>query len=484
MMTKLNELTIKQSIQGLINGDFSSQDLVLACLSQIQKYDAKVQAFITVIDESELLNQAKKADELILNKGASIFDEYPLLGIPYAAKDNFSTKEIKTTAASNILVNYIPPYESTVTKRLQDAGAILIGKTNMDAFAHGSSTEESDFFTTKNPWDVSKVPGGSSGGSAAALVSDMCIFAIGSETGGSIRCPASWCGITGYKPTYGRVSRYGLIAMCSSTDCPGPMTKSVWDSAYILQIIAGLDSFDATTSKTDVDLYAEEIDIYKVKNLKIGLASEFMNENIGISTEIVDKLQDFTSFFKQNSLKVQDVSLLDPKYALAVYTIIQRSEVSSNLARFTGVRYGETRDAFGYEAKKRMMLGAYALSSGYYDAYSKAQRVRTLLIQNFNKVFEEVDLIVMPTMPTTALDIGASSTSPIFGELTDMLNLPSAMAGLPAVSVNCGFSKDGLPIGAQIIGKQFDDLKVLSLANFYEQNAKIGKFKPNLEKLL
>jgi aspartyl-tRNA(Asn)/glutamyl-tRNA(Gln) amidotransferase subunit A len=329
-----------------------------------------------------------------------IFESKPLLGIPYACKDNFSTKGIKTTAGSKILENYIPPFESTVTDKLKKAGAVLLGKTNMDAFAHGSSTENSDFFTTKNPWDTKRVPGGSSGGSAAAVAADMCIFSIGSETGGSIRGPASWCGVTGLKPSYGRVSRYGVVAMASSTDSPGPLTKTVEDSFYVLSIIAGKDPKDATTLQGDLEISfpLKGIDL---KEIKIGKPSSYFN--IDLEEGVRKNVDTAVNKLKDMGAEIVDIDLLAPKYSIAVYTILQRSEVSSNLARFDGIRYGNDRNSFGFEAKKRIMLGTYTLSSGYYDAYySKAQKVRTLIKEDFEKAFKNVDIIIAPSMPCVA----------------------------------------------------------------------------------
>ena len=354
---KLNELTITQAQEGLKKKKFSSQELVKACLKRIKKVDPKIKAFITVC-EKEALDQAKKADEFI--------DSKPLLGIPVAIKDNFCTKEIKSTAASRVLENYIPVFDATVVKRLKKAGAIIIGKTNMDAWAHGSSTEASDFFTTHNPWDLNRLPGGSSGGSAAAVIADEIIFGIGSETAGSIRQPAAWCGIVGFKPTYGRVSRYGLIAMASSTDSPGLLTKTVKDSALVLQILAGKDELDATTSSEKVPHYLKNIK-KGIKRLKIGVPREYFVP--GMEKEVAQRVKEAIKVLGKLGAKIREITLLDPKYSVAVYTILQRSEVSSNLARYDGIRYGRERTKFGEEAKRRIMLGTYTLSAGYYEAY-------------------------------------------------------------------------------------------------------------------
>ncbi len=475
-MQNLNALTIKDALEGLKNKEFSSVDLVHSCLDAISKKDPEIKAFVTVLADEALL-EARKADEIIAKEGAKAFEKYPLLGIPYAAKDNFCTKGIRTTASSKVLENFIPPYESTVTERLKSAGAILLGKTNMDAFAHGSSTEESDFFTTKNPWDVSRVPGGSSGGSAAAVIGDMCLFAIGSETGGSIRGPASWCGVTGLKPSYGRVSRYGVIAMASSTDSPGPIAKSVEDSALILEVIAGNDPRDATTSPLEKEKYAEGLkSLPDLKGLKVGKPKQYFD--LDLEPEVKQKALDFLQFLEKNGAEIIEIDLMDPKYSIAVYTVLQRAEVSSNLARLDGIRYGNDRNSFGFEAKKRMMLGAYTLSAGYYDAYySKAQKVRTLIIEDFDKAFNQVDVLVGPTMPCVALKIGESASNPMFGEMMDVLTEPSTIAGLCGVTIPVGFAQN-LPVGVQIIGNRFKESQIMQIANFYQQNTNFHKERP------
>lgn len=475
----LNKLTLEDALKGLKKGIFSSEDLCRDCLTAIKAYNEPLNVFLTQIDDDIVLKQAKEADLKIKQKGPSIFDEYPLLGIPYACKDNFSTKGVKTTASSKVLADYVPPFESTVTQKLKDVGAILLGKTNMDAFAHGSSTETSDFSPTKNPWDLTRVPGGSSGGSAVAVAANMCIFAIGSETAGSIRGPASWTGITGFKPTYGRVSRYGVVAMASSTDSPGPMTKTIWDSAYVLNIIAGKDIHDATTSPLPTTSYTDEINNIDINKLTIGVPKSYFE--IDMDKSISKVVREVASFFEKNGAKLVEVDLMDPKYSIAVYTILQRSEVSSNLARLSGVRYGTDRSHFGYEAKKRMMLGSYTLSSGYYDAYyTKAQKVRTLIVEDFKKVFKEVDFILGPTMPVVAMKLGESAEYPLFGEYIDMLQEPSAIAGLTAVSVPSGFV-NGLPVGTQFIGSQFSEELLFKVGHYYQKNTEFHKEFPDLE---
>lgn len=477
-MKSLNELTVVQALTGLKNGEFTSLDLTNACLTQIEKFDSKLGTFITLNKENALI-QAELADAEITSHGEDVFKQKPLLGIPYAVKDNFSTKGIQTTAASNILKGYIPPYESTVTQKLKDAGAILLGKTNMDAFAHGSSNETSDFFPAKNPWDISRVPGGSSGGSAVTTAAHMSIFSIGSETAGSVRGPAAWSGVTGLKPTYGRVSRYGVIAMASSTDSPGPLTKTAEDAALILEIIAGVDSCDATSSPEPVGSYFNNLTKADLKTLKIGRAKQYFVPQIELGVR--EQVENAIEKFRELGATVIDIDLMDPKYSIAVYTILQRSEVASNLARFDGIRFGHTRNNFGHEAKKRMMLGAYTLSSGYYDAYyAKAQKVRTLIVEDFKKAFEKVDLIVGPTMPNIALHFGESDKVPIFGELADMLAEPSSIAGLSGISIPCGFSQ-GMPVGIQLIGDQLKEQQVLDAAYVYQQHTTYHTKFPNLE---
>jgi len=477
MNKELNKLTLIEALEGLKSKKFSSVDLVKACYERIDQVDDKVKAFVTLVKENAL-KDAEQADIIISKEGEGAFIKQPLLGVPYACKDNFSTKDIQTTASSNVLKGYIPPYESTVTKRLKEAGAILLGKTNMDAFAHGSSTETSDFFKTTNPWDITRVPGGSSGGSAAAVAANMCIFAIGSETAGSIRGPAAWCGVTGFKPTYGRVSRYGVVAMASSTDSPGPLTKTIDDAALVLEVIAGKDPFDATSSPKEKENYSDALKNQSLKGVRIGRPKSYFN--IKLEKGVKDSVESAIKMLKDLGAEIVDMDLLDPKYSIAVYTVLQRSEVSSNLARLTGVRYGNDRTCFGFEARKRMMLGAYTLSSGYYDAYyAKAQKVRTLIVNDFNKAFEKVDIVIGPSMPCVALKLGESDKSPMFGELMDVLAEPSSIAGLPGVSINCGFSQ-GLPVGVQLIGPQFSESKLLRVANVFQMNTDFHNKEPKL----
>lgn len=398
----------------------------------------------------------------LLEKNAKGSDTY---GMPLAIKDNFCTKGVRTTASSKVLENFVPPYESTVTSKLKNEGYELLGKTNMDAWAHGSSTETSDFGPTKNPWDTARAPGGSSGGTAAAVSAYLAPGGIGSETAGSIRQPASWCGIVGLKPTYGRVSRYGIVPMGSSFDCPGPMTSTVEDAALLLQVIAGKDPFDATTSDTLVPDYTKVMN--KKKTYKIGVPKEYMKN---LDPDVEKKVRESIEILKKLGHTIQEVSLLDPSYSISVYTILQRAEVSSNLGRYDGIRYGNDRNAFGQEAKRRIMLGTYTLSHGYYDAfYTKAQKIKTLIIRDLQRVFEEVDLIAAPPTPITALPLGEFEKYPFFGETMDILNEAAAVAGTPAISVPCGLDSRGLPVGLQFMGNYFDEGSLLDISKQFEQ---------------
>lgn len=406
-----------------------------------KKYNEKINAFVTLTDDEG-------------NDGE----------MPMAYKDNFNTKGIRTTASSKVLEAYIPPYDATVVERLTKTKTYVFGKTNMDAWAHGSSTETSDFGPSKNPWDTTKAPGGSSGGSAAAVSAYLSPAAIGSETAGSIRQPAAWCGVVGLKPTYGRVSRYGVIAMGSSFDCPGPITSTVVDAAYLLSKIAGKDSYDATTSEKAVPDYVNNLN--KQKKYRVGVADSYFES---VDNEIKEKVEAALKLIEKLGHKVTKIKLLDPKYAISAYTILQRAEVSSNLARYDGIRFGNDRTFFSEEAKRRMILGTYTLSHGYYDAYyKKAQKARALVMKDFDKAFENVDVILAPTTPTTAIKLGEFEKYPFFGELMDILNEPAAVAGLPALNIPAGKSKGNLPIGLQIMGRQFAEEDILDLGNQFE----------------
>jgi len=469
----LNTLTLLEAIDGLKTGKFTSRDIVSDCLGRIREVDAKLKCFVNLADDC--IKEAKEKDELI--KQTDIFIQKPLLGIPISVKDNYCTKGLKTTASSNVLKDYIPPYDATVVSKLRDAGAIIAGKTNMDAWAHGSSTETSDFFTTRNPWNTERLPGGSSGGSAASVASDEVIVGIGSETAGSIRQPASWCGTVGLKPTYGRVSRYGVIAMGSSLDCPGPITKTVGDAAYMLNVMAGSDGMDATASERKVDDYGKSLNM-GVKGMVIGVSDQYLDV---AEKEIAKNILESLKVYEKLGAKIKKIDLFNPKYAIAVYTILQRSEVSSNLGRYDGVRYGEGRESFGEEAKRRIMLGTYCLSAGYYDAYYlKAQKVRTMIIKDFERAFKEVDVIIAPTTPSTALPVGSSKNHPMFGEVSDVLVEPSTIAGLPGLNINSGFDREGLPIGMQIIGPQFSESLLLRVGKAFEKETNYLALKPKI----
>ncbi len=467
----LNKLTIKQAREGLDKKEFTSVELTQACLDVIKKEDKKINSVLTVC-EKEALSEAKKADERIAKGQIS-----ELTGIPYLAKDNYLTKGVKTTAASKILENYIAPFDATVIKKLREAGAVLLGKTNLDEFAHGSSTENSAFGVTKNPHDITRVAGGSSGGSAAAVASNMCIFAIGSDTGGSIRCPASYCGTVGLKPTYGRGSRFGIMAMTSSTDVPGPITKTIEDAGIIQEIISGHDKNDFTTTEEPVGNYTKEIK-KDIKGLKIGVPTEFFVE--GMDKKVEKTVREAIAKLEKQGVKIEEVSLPHTKYAITAYYIITPSEISSNLGKFDGIRYGlseqknvknldeiyfKTRGkGFGAEVKRRIMIGTYTLSAGYYDAYYlRAQKVRTKVIEEFNAVFKKVDVLIAPTMPTVAFKIGENK-NPLDMYLEDVFTLSPSLAGLPAVSVPYG-EVDDMPVGVQVIGKKFDESTVLRVAD-------------------
>lgn len=471
----LNHLTIIQAKEGLIKKEFSSVELTQSCLDQIKNHDSKINSFITVC-EREALDDAKKADELRAD-GQNL----PLLGIPIALKDIFSTYGIRTTAASKVLENYIPPYDTTVVSKLKDAGAIIIGKTNCDAWAHGSSGENSDFGATRNPWNTDYVPGGSSSGSGAAVASNMCLAATGTDTGGSIRLPASFTNTVGLKPTYGRVSRYGIIAMCSSMDSIGHFTKTVEDSALLLSVTAGNDPMDATTPKKEVPDYLKYIK-RNIKGVKIGIVSEFLERGLDEDIrELFDKAKQTLTDITQYE---DEIRLPHSEFGIATYYIIQPSEVSSNLARYDGIRYGNDRSKFGEEAKRRIMLGTYTLSAGYYDAYyKKALKVRTLIKQDFDKAFEKVDAIILPVSPTLPWKIGERIDDPLKMYLSDIFTVTANLAGIPGLSIPIGFSSNNLPVGMQILGPQFSESTLFQIGKAYEEatkNEEWRKFKPKL----
>lgn len=471
----LNELTIKETQEGFKSKKFSSVELTKACLEQIKKHNPALNAFIT-ITEKEALEQARVADDLAFQGDA--LEAKPLLGIPVALKDLFSTKGIKTTAASKVLENYVPQYDATVVRKLKDAGAVLVGKTNLDAWAHGSSGENSDFGPTKNPWNKDYVPGGSSSGSAVSVASDMCLAATGTDTGGSIRLPASFNNLVGLKPTYGSVSRYGIIAMASSLDSIGHFTKTVEDSVLFFNITAGQDRFDATTLPNPFEDFTKNFN-KGIKGLKIGFPKEFVNADL--DEEVKAKFEEAVKVLGSLGAQILEISLPHTEYGNAAYYIIQPSEVSSNLARYDGIRFGNGREAFGDEAKRRIMLGTYTLSAGYYDAYyKKAMKVRTLIKQDFANAFTKVDAIITPVSPTPPWKLGEKINDPLKMYLSDVLTVTANIAGIPSLSVPAGFSANKLPIGIQFMGKQLSESLLFQIGHAYEQATEWYKQKPNL----
>lgn len=476
---ELNQLTIHEATDGLKGKKFSSFELVSACLARIKKLESKLNAFITVCEE-EALEQAEKADET-LSQGLKTKDQRPLLGIPLALKDLYSTKGIKTTAASRVLENYIPPYDATVVGKLKEAGAIIIGKTNHDAWGHGSSGENSDFGPTKNPWDQDRVPGGSSSGSAVAVAAGECLVATATDTGGSIRSPAAFCGVVGLKPTYGRVSRYGIVAMASSLDSIGHFAKTVEDCALILNFTAGHDSQDATTPDVSVPDYTNNLK-KGIKNFKIGVPKEYFVK--GMEEGIEEATKQAIKKMEELGAEIVEISLPHTEHALATYYIIQPSEVSSNLARYDGIRYGNGREAFGDEAKRRIMLGTYTLSAGYWEAYYlKAMQVRTLIKKDFEKAFEKVDVIVAPVSPTSPWKLGEKIDDPLKMYLSDILTVTANLAGIPALALPCGFvngESAKLPVGIQIMGPHFSEGLLFQVGYNYEQATEWHKERPEL----
>lgn len=465
----LNELTILEALRKLEKKEFSAVDLINAYLQRIKSLDPKLNAFITVC-EKEALAEAQKADEKRSN-GSKL----PLLGIPIALKDLFITKGIRTTAASKILKDYIPQYDGTVVSKLKNAGAVIIGKTNCDAWAHGSSGENSDFGPVKNPYNLEYIPGGSTSGSAAAVPSGMCLMATGTDTGGSIRLPAGFCNVVGLKPTYGRVSRYGVIAMASSLDSIGHLTKTVEDNAYVLQITAGSDSKDATTPKKAVPDYLSYL-TKGVRGVKIGIPKEYFGK--GLDPRVKKLIKNALHDFETQGAELVEISLPHTEYAIEVYYIVQTAEVSSNLARYDGIRYGSQRNSFGDEAKRRIMLGTYVLSAGYYDAfYKKAMQVRTLLVQDFANAFKKADAIITPVSPTPPWKIGEKTSNPLAMYLSDIYTVTANLVGTPGLSIPIGFI-DNLPIGMQILGPHFSEDLLYKVAYAYEQEHPYWKEKP------
>lgn len=483
----LFDMRLSEIHSQLRNKQISVRELVEASLQRIRDVDGELRAVITV-DEEAALSQAQVLDER-LAKGEG---ELGLLfGLPVGLKDNIVTEGLRTTCASKLLANYDPIYDATVVRKLREADAVIVAKCNMDEFAMGGSNENSAVAPVRNPWNPEHVPGGSSGGSAAAMAAREFFFTLGSDTGGSIRQPAAFCGVVGLKPTYGRVSRFGLVAFASSLDQIGPITKNVEDAAYVLQAIAGHDSYDSTSADVSVPDYLSAL-TGDVKGLRIAVPKELIGE--GIAADVRQAVLAALAQLEQMGAVWSEVSMPHTEYAVPAYYLLASSEASSNLARFDGVRYGvradnaenliemykETRSqGFGPEVKRRIMLGTYALSAGYYDAYyKKAQQVRTLIIQDFAQVFADYDVILHPTTPTTAFRLGEKVDDPVTMYLEDICTVPVNLAGLPAISVPCGFSASGLPIGLQIVGKAFDEATVLRVAHAYEQATDHHKRKP------
>lgn len=482
----LYKLTAHEAIELIKKKEVKCQEVVESVLERIRQVEDKVKAYIT-ITEDQALENAKKIDEKIA-KGEQVGSLY---GLPVALKDNLCTDRIKTTCASKILYNFVPPYDATVVKKLKENDMTLLGKLNMDEFAMGSSTENSAFHTTRNPWDLERVPGGSSGGSAAAVAADEAFFTLGSDTGGSIRQPASLCGVVGMKPTYGRVSRFGLVAFASSLDQIGPLTKDVEDCALAMNIICGHDPYDATSAPVDVPDFTKAL-VNDVKGIKIGVPKEYMGK--GVSEDVKKAIEKALELLKSLGAEYEEFSIPIVEYALPTYYIIASSEASSNLARYDGIKYGyrtqnyddlidlykKTRsEGFGPEVKRRIMLGTYALSAGYYDAYyKKGLQVRTLIKRAFDEAFQKYDVIITPTSPTTAFKIGEKVSNPLEMYMSDICTVPVNIAGLPAISIPCGFDSNNLPIGLQIIGKAFDEETILKVAYTYEQNSGYRNLKP------
>lgn len=486
----ITELTVHELQEKLKNKELTVTDITKAYVDRINEKEKDVEAFVTTLTD-EALEQAKDIQSKI--DAGEISGDFA--GIPIGIKDNMCTKGVRTTCSSKMLENFIAPYDATVVEKLNKENMIDLGKLNMDEFAMGGSTEYSYFKKTRNPWDLNKVPGGSSGGSAAAVAANLVPWALGSDTGGSIRQPASFCGVVGLKPTYGLVSRYGLVAFASSLDQIGPITKDVRDSAMLLNIIAGHDEKDSTSAEAEKKDYTKCLN-NDVKGLKIGVPREFFAE--GINEEVKDRLEKIIEEYKNMGAEIEEFSLDIAQYSLATYYIIACAEASSNLGRFDGIRYGyrtpefsnlkdiyrkSRSEGFGEEVKRRIILGTYVLSSGYYDAYyKKAQQVRTLVMNEFNKAFEKYDVILTPTAPTAAFDIGSKSNNPLEMYLADICTVSVNIAGLPGISIPVGVNKEGMPVGMQLIGNRFQEEKILHAAYAMEQKLKFREnYKPEFK---
>lgn len=479
-MSALHQHTIKELLAGYEKNQFTPTEVIESCLKAISEKNKTLNAFLEV-DEKKALDRARQLEVKDL-KNKKLF------GVPLAIKDNFLVSGWQCTAGSKILEGYRSPYTATTVERLEAEGAVVIGKVNCDEFAMGSSNETSHFGVCRNPWDEERVPGGSSGGSAAAVAASMCPVSLGTDTGGSIRQPASLCGLVGLKPSYGRVSRYGIVAYASSLDQVGPFSRNVWDSARLLEVMAGFDPKDATTSQSEVPSYSQLLEKREAKDLTFGIFPQWLE---GVDPEVKKAFDASVESFRSQGAKIVEVDLPHAKLALSVYYLIAPSEASSNLARYDGVHYGfrskDFKDSetlysysrgqgFGKEVKLRIMLGTYALSAGYYDAfYVKATQVRKLIQSDFEKAFEKCDLLLTPTSPTTAFKVGEKLDDPLKMYLSDVFTLPVNLAGLPGISVPCGFDKAGLPIGLQMIGRSFEETRIFQAARIFEKNQ--GEFK-------
>lgn len=463
-------LTIKDTHEKLLKKDLSAVDLVDSYLERIE--NAKdLNVYISVSDDVAY-EKAKEVDKLISQeKGKDVLAKYPLLGVTIAHKDLFLTKGIRTTAGSKLLESYVPPYSATATKRIEEAGGIILGKTNCDAWAHGASGENSEYGPTKNPWNKEMVPGGSSSGSAAAVAAGLSLVATGTDTGGSIRQPANFCGVVGLKPTYGAVSRYGVIAMASSLDSIGSFGKSVNEVETIFNVTKGEDGLDSTVKNSD---YASP-----KSRMRLGIPKEYFVE--GVDKEIADKVMEVAKVYEKAGMEIVSISLPHTKYAISVYYIVQPAEVSSNLGRYDGIRYGNPRQSFGDEAKRRIMLGTYVLSAGYYDAYYlKAQKVRSKLIEDFDNAFTRVDAILAPVSPTPAFKLGEKTNDPLKMYLADIFTASANLAGLPGLAMPAGFNKNGLPLGFQLLGPRFSEPVLFALGKLYEEESGYKPTLPNL----
>ncbi|MBI3888000.1 Asp-tRNA(Asn)/Glu-tRNA(Gln) amidotransferase subunit GatA [Candidatus Microgenomates bacterium] len=461
----LLDKTISQLLKGYREKEFTPKDVVSEIFENIEKNEEKINSFVTLLDKKEILEKFKDIDLSL-----------PLAGIPYVLKDCYVTKGIKTTASSKILEDFIPPYNATVYEKLISAGAILIGKTNMDAWGHGGSTENTDFGVTHNPWDLTRVPGGSAGGCGVAIAARFCTFAIGEDTGGSIRNPAAWNNVTGLKVTYGRVSRYGAIAYASSFDTVGPMAKTIDECAYVLQIIAGKDILDATSSNEPVPNYLEP---KTAKKFTLGIPKEFFGN--GLDKEVKASLDAAVTKFQELGVETKEISMPLLEYAIPVYYIIAPSETSSNLGRYDGIRFGSGRENFTNETKRRIMIGTYSLSAGYYDAYyKKAEQLRTLFIEEYRKALLTCDAILMPISPTPPTKIGELINDPVQNLLADIFTTSQPPAGVPCLAIPCGFTKNKLPIGMQLVGNMFSENILFELGNIYQNATSWHLEKPKL----